>query len=127
MRCGFCGAVREAGDVCCLRHAANQGRIHADCDHPPPAGISDEFDAAYRAAQKQEVEQSGGAQPARAKVARAQPGGVMYRIQFSIYPTREAAMADGWEDAEFGYWQVAAGSTKIVEGWIALTSDKDFS
>ncbi len=44
----------------------------------------------------------------------------MIRVQFVIFPTREAAIAAGWLDAEFGTWQKSPGSTEMVDGWIAL-------
>lgn len=47
MRCGSCGVEGENGDVCCLEQAKNQGRIHATCNHPGPAGMSPELEAAY--------------------------------------------------------------------------------
>ena len=50
MRCGYCKAYRETGKVCCLEQAANQGRLHADCDHDPPAGLAGGLLAAYLAA-----------------------------------------------------------------------------
>lgn len=45
---------------------------------------------------------------------------VRVRQQYSVYPTREAALADGWPDAEYGTWAISPRSTSLVEGWIAL-------
>ena len=45
----------------------------------------------------------------------------MYRQRDQVYESREAALADGWPDAEFGWWVPSNGDlTKAVEGWIAL-------
>lgn len=42
------------------------------------------------------------------------------RIQFAVYPTWEAALADGHDGAEHGTWQQSPGDCECVEGWIAL-------
>jgi len=44
----------------------------------------------------------------------------LVRVQFAVYPTREAAITAGYPDAEWGTWQERPSSTKCVEGWIAL-------
>jgi hypothetical protein len=44
----------------------------------------------------------------------------MIRVRYAVYPTREAALAGGWPDAEYGVWQLRPSSTECVEGWIAL-------
>jgi hypothetical protein len=44
----------------------------------------------------------------------------LVRIQYAVYATREATLAAGWLDTEWGTWQVSPSSTECVEGWIAL-------
>ena len=44
----------------------------------------------------------------------------LVRVQYAVYPTREAALAAGYPDAELGTWQSRPSSAKCVEGWIAL-------
>jgi len=43
----------------------------------------------------------------------------MTRVQYSVFDSREAAIAAGWADAEFGDWQESLNG-KIRKGWIAL-------
>jgi hypothetical protein len=50
MCCGYCGAERERGDVCCPGQAANQGRLHATCTHPPPEDLTPAWLALYEEA-----------------------------------------------------------------------------
>jgi len=41
--------------------------------------------------------------------------------QDCVYPTREAALADGWPDAEWGWWAPPSGGQVAARwGWIAL-------
>jgi hypothetical protein len=44
----------------------------------------------------------------------------LVRVQFAVYPTREAALAAGYPDAEYGTWQKSPSACQCVEGWIAL-------
>jgi hypothetical protein len=44
----------------------------------------------------------------------------LIRVQFAVYPSREAALAAGYPDAEYGTWQRRPSSTECVDGWIAL-------
>lgn len=44
----------------------------------------------------------------------------LLRVQYRVYETREAALAAGYPDAEFGTWQTSPRSTRLREGWIAL-------
>lgn len=47
------------------------------------------------------------------------------RVRDYVYPTREAAIAAGWDDAEFGFWVPANGDqSKGREGWIALQREE---
>lgn len=48
----------------------------------------------------------------------------LIRVQYAVYQTKEAALADGWPDAEYGCWQLAPWSPKLVRGWIALEFDE---
>jgi len=41
-----------------------------------------------------------------------------------VYPTREAAIAAGWDDAEHGHW-IQPGETTGRHGWIGLTTEID--
>ncbi len=47
----------------------------------------------------------------------------LIRVQYAVYPTREAALAAGWPDAEYGTWQASPSSTRCVDGWIAMRYD----
>jgi hypothetical protein len=47
-------------------------------------------------------------------------GEELVRVRFAVYPTREAAVAAGYPDAEYGTWQTSPASPRCVEGWIAL-------
>lgn len=47
------------------------------------------------------------------------------RVQYAVFPSREAAIQAGFLDAEFGTWQPYAGSSKLVEGWIALEVEEE--
>ncbi len=44
----------------------------------------------------------------------------LVRVRYGIYPTREAAIAAGWVDAEYGLGFTSPGDTKQVQGWIPL-------
>ena len=48
------GSARDIGDVCCIDQAENQGRLHACCTHPEPAGLSPDLVTAYHAAAEAE-------------------------------------------------------------------------
>ena len=50
---------------------------------------------------------------------------LMIRMQYSIFPTHDAATNAGYPDAEFGNWQASPASTKLTEGWIALAYDTE--
>lgn len=58
MKCGACGRERETGSVCCVFQAKNQGRLHATCDHPPPADMPPEYLAAYVEGQHEALEEN---------------------------------------------------------------------
>jgi hypothetical protein len=47
-------------------------------------------------------------------------GEELVRVRYAVYPTREAALAAGYPDAEHGTWQTSPASVRCVEGWIAL-------
>lgn len=47
----------------------------------------------------------------------------MYRTRF-VYETREAALAAGWPDAEYGEWCSRDGQTWRT-GWLALSGHPD--
>lgn len=49
----------------------------------------------------------------------------LVRVQYAVYDSKEAALADGWVDAEYGCWQSEPSSPKLVRGWIALEYDTD--
>jgi len=55
MRCGNCGSLRAEGEVCCAAQAANQGRLHATCNHPAPDMPADWL-AIYLSAAEEEIE-----------------------------------------------------------------------
>lgn len=48
----------------------------------------------------------------------------LIRVQFQVFPSFDAALNAGYPDAEFGDWQASPASTKLTEGWIALTYDE---
>jgi len=47
----------------------------------------------------------------------------MERVRYSVYASKEAALADGWPDAEYGVWQRTPASPELIAGWIALDYD----
>ena len=48
----------------------------------------------------------------------------MHRQRDYVYDTREAAIAAGWDDAEWGWWIPANGDTTRGRwGWIALARE----
>jgi len=50
----------------------------------------------------------------------------LIRVRDQIYDTRGAAVAAGWDDAEYGWWVPADGDiSRGRHGWIALSSDPD--
>lgn len=45
----------------------------------------------------------------------------LIRVQYRIFDSRQAALAAGYPDAEWGEsWQISPGSTEMRPGWIAL-------
>ena len=49
----------------------------------------------------------------------------MFRVQYAVFPTRQAALDAGWPDAQFGSWQVSPASSETRQGWIALTDEEE--
>jgi hypothetical protein len=50
----------------------------------------------------------------------------LIRVRDQIYDSREAAVAAGWDDAEYGYWIPSdCDISRGRNGWIALSSDPD--
>jgi hypothetical protein len=47
----------------------------------------------------------------------------LYRTRF-VFPTREAAVAAGWADAEYGVWY-SRDLARQTEGWLALSAHAD--
>jgi hypothetical protein len=51
---------------------------------------------------------------------------ILVRVRDQVYDTRELALADGWDDAEYGYWIPSdCDISRGRNGWIALSSDPD--
>lgn len=48
----------------------------------------------------------------------------LYRVRDAVYPTREAAIAEGWDDAEYGLWCTRDGNLWRT-GWIALSTEPE--
>jgi hypothetical protein len=48
----------------------------------------------------------------------------LIRQRGAVYDTREAALADGWPEAEYGWWVPANGDLALARwGWIALAGE----
>lgn len=41
------------------------------------------------------------------------------RVQYAVFASKDEAIAAGYVDAEYGYWQQSPGG-EIKEGWIGL-------
>lgn len=49
----------------------------------------------------------------------------MTRVRGAVYDSLEAALAAGWDGAEYGWWVPANGDVKKAKwGWIALEEEE---